>query len=315
MTSDPPASDRDDQLARLLAQMTDDAQSGLPVDIDRICREHPDLSGELQELWGAVMVAEAIGSGSLADADEPTSRYDTASLSFELPCQFGDYELLEEIGRGGMGIVYRARQISLNRQVAVKMILRGQLASNLDRERFRAEAEAAAGLNHPGIVPVYEVGNIDGQPFFSMKLLKGQTLSQRLATGLMSPREAATILASVATAVHFAHRQGVLHRDLKPSNILIDQQGDPHVMDFGLAKRTMSDDSLTQTEAILGTPSYYGARAGIRRPGTVRTGFRYIQFGYDSLRGVDRAATVPICLAGRYADDAPRTGRGTTAGR
>ncbi len=257
MNSDPPASDRDDQLASLLAKMTDDAQGGLPVDIDRICREHAHLSDELRELWGAVMVAEAIGSGTLADSDEAASLYGSASLSFELPCRFGDYELLEEIGRGGMGVVYRARQIRLNRQVAVKMILRGQLASHIDRERFRAEAEAAAGLNHPGIVPVYEVGEVDGQPFFSMKLLKGQTLSQQLAAGPMSPREAARILAAVATAVHFAHRQGVLHRDLKPANIFIDQQGDPHVMDFGLAKRTMANtNSLTHTGAIIGTPSY-----------------------------------------------------------
>jgi serine/threonine-protein kinase len=257
MKSDPPASDRDDQLARLLAQMTDDVQSGLPVDIDHICHEHPDLSDELQELWGAVMVAEAIGSGSLVAADETMYRYDSVSLSIELPCRFGDYELLAEVGRGGMGVVYRARQISLNRQVAVKMILRGQLASDVDRERFRAEAEAVASLNHPGIVPVYEVGDIDGQPFFSMKLLQGQTLSQLMAAGPMSPREAARILAIVASAVHFAHRQGVLHRDLKPSNIFIDEQAEPHVMDFGLAKRTMAtDDSLTHTGAIIGTPSY-----------------------------------------------------------
>ncbi|MDP6719721.1 MAG: serine/threonine protein kinase, partial [Pirellulaceae bacterium] len=169
MKSDPTASDRDDQLARLLAQMTDDAQRGLPVDIDRICREHPDLSGELRELWGAVMVAEAIGSGSQTAADETDSAHDNAALSFELPCRFGDYTLLAEVGRGGMGVVYRARQISLNREVAVKMILRGQLASDVDRERFRAEAEAeaAAGLHHPGIVPVYEVGDIDDHPFFS----------------------------------------------------------------------------------------------------------------------------------------------------
>ncbi|MAD79612.1 MAG: hypothetical protein CMJ50_02045 [Planctomycetaceae bacterium] len=269
MKSDPTASDRDDQLARLLAQMTDDAQRGLPVDIDRICREHPDLSGELRELWGAVMVAEAIGSGSQTAADETDSAHDNAALSFELPCRFGDYTLLAEVGRGGMGVVYRARQISLNREVAVKMILRGQLASDVDRERFRAEAEAAAGLHHPGIVPVYEVGDIDDHPFFSMKLVNGRTLSQRLAEGLMLPREAAEILAAVATAVHFAHRQGVLHRDLKPSNILIDQQGDPHVMDFGLAKQTLATaNSLTHSGAILGTPSYMSPEqaAGGREP-------------------------------------------------
>lgn len=269
MTREPAAADSDDELARLLAQMTDDAQSGLPVDINRVCLEHPDLSGELRELWGAVMVAEAIGSGSLAGADELESAYDNAALSFELPCRFGDYELLAEVGRGGMGVVYRARQISLNREVAVKMILRGQLASDIDRGRFRAEAEAAAGLHHPGIVPVYEVGDIDDQPFFSMKLLQGQTLSQLLAEGPLPPNEAARILAAVAQAVHFAHCQGVLHRDLKPSNILIDEQGAPHVMDFGLAKQTLTDtNNLTHTGAILGTPSYMSPEqaAGGREP-------------------------------------------------
>lgn len=269
MTSDPAASDRDDQLAQLLARLTDDAQRGQAVDLDRVCHEHPDLSDELRELWGAVMVAEAIGSGSPAGTSGSESAYDNATLSFELPCRFGDYELLAEVGRGGMGVVYRARQISLNREVAVKMILRGQLASEVDRGRFRAEAEAAAGLHHPGIVPVYEVGDIDDQPFFSMKLLRGQTLSQRLAEGPLPPREAARILAAVAQAVHFAHRQGVLHRDLKPSNILIDQRGDPHVMDFGLAKQTLTDtNSLTHTGAILGTPSYMSPEqaAGGREP-------------------------------------------------
>ncbi len=259
MNGDPQDTARDELLARLLAEMTDDAQRGRPVDLDEVGRRHPELRGELRELWGAVMVAEAIGSGSLTNdaGGAADSGYDHAALAFELPCRFGDYELLSEVGRGGMGVVYRARQISLNREVAVKMILRGQLASEVDRERFRAEAEAAAGLHHPGIVPVYEVGEIDGQPFFSMKLLRGQTLSQRLAAGPVPPREAAQILAVVANAVHFAHRQGVLHRDLKPSNILIDEQGDPHVMDFGLAKQILADaNDLTHTGAILGTPSY-----------------------------------------------------------
>ncbi|MBI2478510.1 MAG: protein kinase, partial [Planctomycetia bacterium] len=165
-------------------------------------------------------------------------------------------ELLEELGRGGMGIVYRARQISLNREVALKMILQGQLASQPDRERFQAEAESAARLDHPGIVPVYEVGTIEGQPYFSMKYVRGETLTQRLTAGLVSPKEGAEILAAVARAIHYAHRQGVLHRDLKPSNILIDDDGQPHVSDFGLAKRVEHAESLTRTGAILGTPAY-----------------------------------------------------------
>ncbi len=289
MTSDAESVGRDDQLARLLTRMTDDAQRGLSVDMEQICEAHPDLQDELRELWGAVMVAEAAGSGSLAEANVAESVYDNATLALELPCCFGDYELLAEVGRGGMGVVYRARQISLNREVAVKMILRGQLASDVDRERFRAEAEAAAGLHHPGIVPVYEVGDIDGQPFFSMKLLQGQTLSQRLAEGPLPAREAARILAAVAAAVHFAHRRGVLHRDLKPSNIVIDDQGDPHVMDFGLAKQTLTEsNSLTHTGAILGTPSYMSpeqAAGGGEPPGPGSDIFSLGTILYQTLTG------------------------------
>jgi serine/threonine-protein kinase len=140
--------------------------------------------------------------------------------------------------------------------VAVKMILRGELASLDDRQRFRSEAEAAARLDHPGIVPVYEVGEHDGRPYFNMKYVAGRTLAQVLAEGPMPPREAARILAGVARAIHFAHRQGLLHRDLKPSNILIDDEGNPHVTDFGLAKRTTGAASLTRTGAVLGTPAY-----------------------------------------------------------
>ena len=130
----------------------------------------------------------------------------------ELPSRLGDYELLEELGRGGMGVVYRARQLSLGRIVAVKMILRGQLASPADLVRFRAEAEAAARLDHPNIVPVYEVGEIDAQPYFSMKFVAGTTLARRLAEGPMMPHEAAALLAPVAKAIHFAHQRAAAPR-------------------------------------------------------------------------------------------------------
>ncbi len=253
----PPTDDaplRDRRLADLLAELADRATRGEAVDINTVCRQHPDLSDELRELWGAVMVADAAGSHRSSGSNRAVE--DSSSVALELPCRFGDFELLEEIGRGGMGVVYRARQVSLDREVALKMILRGQLASETDRERFRAEAEAAAKLDHPNIVPVYEVNQQDGRPYFCMKLLKGRTLSQILADGPMPPREAAEILATVSRAIHFAHRQGVLHRDLKPSNVLIDDDGQPHVMDFGLAKRVTDAASLTKSGAILGTPSY-----------------------------------------------------------
>ncbi|HEV3006136.1 MAG TPA: serine/threonine-protein kinase, partial [Pirellulales bacterium] len=169
---------------------------------------------------------------------------------------FGDYELLEEIARGGMGVVYKARQVTLNRTVAVKMILAGQLASAEDVKRFRTEAEAAAQLDHPGIVPIFEVGQHDGQHYFSMGYVDGQSLAKRVAEGPLLPREAAEMVKAVAAAVEYAHQRGVIHRDLKPGNILLDAQGQPRVTDFGLAKRMEIDSDLTGTGQILGTPSY-----------------------------------------------------------
>ncbi|MCO6458094.1 MAG: serine/threonine protein kinase [Pirellulaceae bacterium] len=250
---DPQESERDERLAVLLADLTDRAQRRETVDLEQVCREHPDLADELRQLWGAVMVANLAGSHASEETLAPNR---DSAVTLPLPCRFGDYELRRELGRGGMGIVYEARQISLNRTVAVKMILRGQLASSTDLERFRAEAEAAARLNHPNIVPVYEVGQQDGRAYFCMKYVPGQTLAQRLADGPLPPREAARLLAAVSRAIHFAHQHGVLHRDLKPSNIVIDDQQQPHVMDFGLAKQITDPASLTRTGAVLGTPAY-----------------------------------------------------------
>ena len=149
----------------------------------------------------------------------------------------GDYEFIAEIARGGMGVVYKARQISLNRIVAVKMILAGHLATKADHDRFHCEAQAAALLDHPNILPVFEVGEHEGQHYFSMGYVDGQSLAARLAEGPLPPKEAAELVATVAEAVEYAHRQGVIHRDIKPSNILIDSKGRPRVTDFGLAKR------------------------------------------------------------------------------
>jgi tetratricopeptide (TPR) repeat protein len=169
---------------------------------------------------------------------------------------FGDYEIVREIARGGMGVVFEARQVSLNRPVALKMILAGQLADETDIRRFHTEAEAAANLDHPGIVPIYEVGRHNGQHYFSMGFIEGQSLSQRLAGGPLPAREAAELVRRVADAIQYAHERGVIHRDLKPANILLDQSGNPRVTDFGLAKKVQSDSGLTGSGQIMGTPSY-----------------------------------------------------------
>ncbi len=169
---------------------------------------------------------------------------------------FGDYEILREIARGGMGVVFQARQVSLNRVVALKMILAGQLANDSDVKRFYTEAEAAANLDHPGIVPIFEVGEYEGQHYFSMSFVEGQSLAQKLADGPLAPREAAELIRRVSEAIEYAHQQGVIHRDLKPANVLLDKKGNPRVTDFGLAKQLASDSGLTGSGQIMGTPSY-----------------------------------------------------------
>jgi len=169
---------------------------------------------------------------------------------------FGDYELIEEIARGGMGVVFKARQRSLNRIVALKMILSGHLASEAEAQRFRAEARAAAALQHPGIVAIHEVGEHEGLLFFSMDYVEGQSFAQLVRDGPLPAPRAAESVREIAEAIHYAHEHGVLHRDLKPSNVLLDSNGKSHVMDFGLARSIESDTKLTLTGQILGTPGY-----------------------------------------------------------
>ena len=260
------AATRDQRLADLLAELTDAVCRGEVVDFDAVCREHPDLADELRRLWHAVLVTDATGVANDQSPVTPDNGSSGRWRRLTLPTIIGDYELLEEVGRGGMGVVFRAQQISLDREVAVKMILRGRLASDSDLKRFLDEAAATARLEHPFIVPVYEVGDIDGRPFFSMQFVEGETLAERVAHGPMPPREAAKLIAEVARAVEFAHQEGILHRDLKPSNIMITPDQTPIVMDFGLAKRVGADMDMTRSGMVVGTPAYMSPeQAGGRR--------------------------------------------------
>src|ERR1041384_511291 len=170
--------------------------------------------------------------------------------------EFGDYELLEELGRGGQGVVYRARQKSLNRIVALKVIAIGQWASEANLKRFRLEAKAAASLDHPHIVPIYEIGERDGYCLFSMKFVEGGRLDQVAQREPISSRRAAELVAKLARTIHYAHQRGLLHRDIKPANVLLDANGEPHLTDFGLAKLVEKESTVTHTLDVLGTPSY-----------------------------------------------------------
>src|SRR6266568_4777813 len=169
---------------------------------------------------------------------------------------FGDYELLEEIGHGGQGVVYRARQKSLNRIVALKVIGLAHWATEAHVKRFRMEAEAAAHLDDPRIVPIYEIGERDGACYFSMKFIEGGQLDKVIGSELMPGRKAAELMAKLARTLDYAHQHGVLHRDVKPGNILLDAKGEPHLTDFGLARLVETESTVTRTLEVLGTPSY-----------------------------------------------------------
>jgi WD40 repeat protein len=222
-----------------------------------------DGSGTPRPPDAAPTIAPTVPPSATSSRSYPTRRPRTSVPGGPAPLRlFGDYEILAEVARGGMGVVYRARQVTLNRIVALKMILTGQMAGADDVERFYQEAEAIGALDHPHIVPIYDVGEREGQYYFSMKLLEGGSLALKIDALRQDLRAAARLMVPIAEAVHCAHQRGILHRDLKPANILLDPPGPdypaghPFVTDFGLAKRVEAESALTQTGAVVGTPSY-----------------------------------------------------------
>ena len=256
--------------------MRTDADSQAMIRVIRICRKcgAKIFSDAPRGLCTACVLETALGilpDASVAadqeneaanrrmgeSARSPSPRFsDSPFQPVPMLGELGDYELLEEIGRGGQGVVFRARQKSLNRVVALKVISLGQWASKAHLKRFRLEAEAAANLEHPGIVPIHEVGERDGSCYFSMKFVGGGQLDEVTRRAPMSIPQSVELIAKVARTVHYAHEHGILHRDIKPGNILLDAKGEPHLTDFGLARLVESESSVTQTLDVLGTPSY-----------------------------------------------------------
>jgi eukaryotic-like serine/threonine-protein kinase len=273
MAEEPSVSgERDRHVNQIISDYLEAVDAGKTPDREEWLRRYPEFAADLKAFFAdyedvdraaaplraaPAPALPALSPSVLARVPPTTGGNQPAGPSVGATVRyFGDYELLAEIARGGMGVVYKARQISLNRTVAVKMILAGRLATKADQDRFRSEAQAAGLLDHPNIVPIFEVGEHEGQHYFSMGYVDGPSLASRLVEGPLPPKDAAKLVATVAGAVQYAHRQGVIHRDIKPSNILIDSNGVPRVTDFGLAKRVDSGSDLTASGQILGTPSY-----------------------------------------------------------
>jgi hypothetical protein len=296
MIHEPTETGHESAVDALLVEYFERVDRGEPFDRGEFARLHPDAASELMELLQvSEFVADAVRDcdvcshldvdrkhagddvcesvsmnldptaiGQLHDGcSEPTAHYlneppaeSHTSGKDKSPATIGDYQLLEELGRGGMGVVYKAQQVSLNRIVAVKMLLAGKMASELELQRFYSEARSAARLRHPNIVSIYDVRETDGHHYFSMDFIEGRTLDKVASDESLSEQRIALLVKLIAEAVEYAHQNGILHRDLKPANVLVHATGMPHVLDFGLAKHLEDDSGLTSSGTVLGTPSY-----------------------------------------------------------
>jgi serine/threonine-protein kinase len=269
--------EREVQLGEILAALIEAIEAGEPIDRAVWLTRHAEFAVELREFFASQdrlhSLAAPLRQALVADTPAPATTLHEGVLPVGVGQRFGDCEVLEEIGRGGMGIVFKARQMGANRIVALKVLRTDPLGGREQAQRFRNEAEMVAQLDHPHIVPLYEVGQDAGRVYFSMKLIDGGSLADQLEQFTPQPRRAAEVVAAVARAVHHAHQRGVLHRDLKPANILLDRDGRPFVADFGLARRTQPDANLTQSGAIVGTPGYMAPEqaSGVRGEVTTAT--------------------------------------------
>lgn len=283
------ADEAQQRLERAIAAYLDDLAHGKVHDPGELLAAHPDSADDLRQFLEdherILQLAQpwrSDESGRLSSGqDTPHSHHEPTNPDgrleqtavFEAPGsrlgRFGDYELLHEIARGGMGVVYKARQLSLNRIVAIKMILQGRLQEGEDIERFQLEAKAIAKLTHPHIVVIHDVGQCGDQHYFSMEYVEGQSLAELLRGGSLTFQKSVEYVEQVARAVHFAHQHGVIHRDIKPSNVLIDETDRARVTDFGLAKHIDRGQELTVTGQLLGTPAYMAPEQITNRHGEI----------------------------------------------
>ncbi len=232
-------------------------EAGEAIDEDQWVSDHPRFEDDLRSFLQLHRQAHAVFNDPSSTTTNPLSVWNWSQIAnSQFPFSFGAYDLLEEINRGGMGIVYKANHRQLQRIVALKILRAGDMATEEEVRRFHIEAVASSALDHPNIIPTYEASQWNGLIYFTMRLIDGVDLEAKLRQESIEPRYAAHILLKITEAVAYAHQKQVLHRDIKPSNVLIDQQGEPYLADFGLARLQATDDCMTMTGQVLGTPAY-----------------------------------------------------------